>query len=93
METAPDTFTRADRRELIQQSIQLSNLTGDFSELKRSIEKQLDRDDIETRLRKLEDYRLEIKSQIRTASWLIGLVGTTIISLVEVALHIFIKNI
>jgi hypothetical protein len=68
------TFDQNDRKELIRHSLLLDQISRDIAQMSKTLEKELKevdifRDDHERRLRSLEDFRIELKSTIRTTLW------------------------
>ena len=102
-----DTFTLTDRKELIRQGLQLDALSEDVSDLKvlfneaiRVNEKTVTeakasaeavKTGMEDRIRKLEDDRLVIRTQLRTFLGIAALLGGALGTIVDLVLRVWLK--
>ena len=98
-----DTFTLTDRKELIRHGLQLEGLSEDMSDLKVLFNEAIKlnetvareakaaaeviKSDMEDRLRKLEDERLVLRTQMTTIRWVAGLIGGIVGVLVNLAMR------
>jgi DNA repair exonuclease SbcCD ATPase subunit len=102
-EPVQDTFTLTDRKELIRHGLQLEALSEDMSDLKVLFNEAIKLNEtvareakaaaevikgaVEDRLRKLEDERLILKTQMTTIRWVAGLIGGVVGVLVNLAMR------
>lgn len=79
-----DTFGYKDRQELIRLGFLLEQIVKDVSDVKRLTEHT--DTDFESRIRNLEDYRLSLKSSIRTTIVIVSIASTIFGSLAHFVL-------
>lgn len=102
-----DTFTLTDRKELIRQGLQLDALSEDMSDLKVLFNEAIKVNEktageakasaeaiktgMEDRIRKLEDDRLVVRTQLRTFLGIATLLGGALGTIVELVLRAWLK--
>jgi hypothetical protein len=106
-EVMSETFTPADRTELITHGIELKSLKIAIDDMKMLLNANLDRLEIEERektrvlkaqdadnekrIRCLEDDRLKLTTQFNTIKWIAVLAGPIVGGVIETILHIYWK--
>jgi hypothetical protein len=106
-EQGHDTFTLTDRKELIRHGLQLDALSEDVSDLKILFNEAIKMNEkaageakaaaeiiktgMEERIRKLEDDRLVVRTQLRTFLGIATLLGGAVGTIVELVARIWFK--